>query len=79
MDGLVRILVAPLSILPRLIKQLQHSVGSNHLEADIDIQENTLLLHDQARVEARPHFDVVSIKGVCVGLIKGLLADLFKP
>ena len=62
LDSLVRILVAPLSILLRLIQQLEDCVRPYDLEADIDIQENTLLLHDQARVKARPHLNVVRIK-----------------
>lgn len=67
---LVAVLVAPLSVLPSLIHQLQNRVGPDNLEADIDIQESSLFFHDQARVEARPHFDVVSIERVSVGLVE---------
>lgn len=75
LNGIVAILVAPLSVLPNLVHVLDDRVRTNDLEADVNIQQTSLLFHDQSRVEAWPDLDIVRIKAVGVGLIEGLLAD----
>jgi hypothetical protein len=75
LDGIVPILVAPFSVLPNLIHVLDDGVGADDLEADVNIQQTSLLFHDQSRVKTRPHLDIVRIKAVGIGLIEGLLAN----
>lgn len=75
LNGIVAILVAPLSILTDLVHVLDDGVGANDLEADVNIEQTALLLHNQPRVEARPDLDVVGVQAVSVRLVEGLLAD----
>ena len=53
----------------------EHRVLSDYLEADIDVQKNTSLLHDESGVKPWPHFDLVSIQAVSFGGVEGLAAD----
>lgn len=52
---------------------------ANHLETDVDIQENTILLQDQAGVETGPDLNLVSLEDLLLGLVELLAANLLEP
>lgn len=66
LNSVIAVLVAPLSILSDFIHVLQYCVCPDDLETHINVEQTTLLFHNQPRVEARPHLNVMSIKTVSV-------------
>ena len=53
----------------------ENRVLSDYLEADIDVQEDTGLFHDESGVKPWPHLDLVSIQAVSLGGVERLAAD----
>lgn len=68
-------MVALLSVLLKLLHVLEAGVCAHHFEADIHVEQGTTFFHDEARVETRPHLDIVCVKRVSVCLVEALLAD----
>jgi len=56
----------------------EYRVLTDDLEADVDVQKHTSLLHDESRVKPWPHLDLVSIQAVSFGGVERLAADGFK-
>ena len=78
LNSIIGVLVATLSVLSDFLHVLEDSVCTDHFEANVNVEQTALFLHDQPRVEARPHLNVMSIEAVSISLIKGLLSDCFK-
>jgi hypothetical protein len=70
LDSLITVLVPLLSSLSGFVHHLEHRVSTDDLEADVHVQESSLFLHDQTRVEAWPNLDIVGIKRMSVCLIE---------
>jgi len=71
-------LVFPLSVLLQLLDVLEAGVCAHHFEAHVNVEQGSAFLHYKARVETRPHLDIVSVKRVSVSLVEALLADSLK-
>ena len=53
----------------------EHRVLSDYLEADIDVEKDTSLFHDESGVKPWPHLDLVSIEAMSLGGVERLAAD----
>ena len=62
-----------------LVSQLTHVVetivSSYNFEADVNVEKDSCLFHDQSRVKTWPDLDVVSVQTVSIRLVETLLAD----
>lgn len=59
MEVLHPVSTLPLSFFLELVQMLESRVASENLEAHVDVQHHTVLLHDEPWVETGPHLDVV--------------------
>lgn len=78
LNRFIAILVSPFRVSPCVFHKLQNRVSPDNFEAHINVEQYTLLLHNQSRVEAWPHLDVVSVKAVRICLVERLLANLLE-
>jgi len=75
LDCFLRIKSLLLSLGRQVLQIVEGCVRPDHLEADVDVQQNTSFLHDEARVKSWPHLDVVGSQSMSIGLVESLLAD----
>lgn len=52
---------------------------TNNLEANVDVEEHSALLHDETGVKARPHLDLVRSEVDALGGVEALPADGLEP
>lgn len=77
-DHLLSVLVPLLGLVAQVIQVGEGAISTYYFKADVDVEQHPSLLHDQARVKAGPHLDVVCVETVRVCLVEALLADLFE-
>jgi hypothetical protein len=53
-----------ITLLFELVHVFKDSITSDDFEADIDVQEDTLLFHDESCIKARPYLYLVGIEVV---------------
>lgn len=67
-----------LALPPEIVDELEDCILADNLEADIDVEENSSLLHDQSSVEAWPDFDLVGVQRVSLSDVEAFPADGLK-
>ena len=77
-DHLLSVLVPLLGLVAQVVQVGEGAISTHYFKADVDVEQHPGLLHDQARVKAGPHLDVVGVEAVCVCLVEALLTDLFE-
>lgn len=67
-----------LEFVSQVIHVVKHRVLAHHFEADVNVQQNSLLLHDESRVKPRPDLDLVLVQVVSLSRIEGLSPYAFE-
>ncbi len=63
---------------PQLVHVVKDCVLAHHFEADVNVEQDSILLHDESSIKSWPNLDLVSFQIVGLGRVEGLPPDGFK-